>query len=694
MKFHSLPAVIAALLSTHAIAEDASIELPAMVINADFRPSLAQETPISFTTIDNEIIESRGAQHLEDVLNLAPNVNISSGASRGQYFQIRGIGERSQFAAPINPSVGLIVDGIDFSRTGGTATLFDIERVDILRGPQGTRFGTNALAGVITMQSKQPTKELEIHAEAGVSEYDTYNLGLAVGGTLIENTLLGRVSVHTHQSDGYMDNIFLNREDTQNHDEITARGQLKWLVSDDLTLDLNLLHINIGNGYDAFTFDNSRNSLTDNPGQDKQRTTAFALKSDWRVNDMVQLQSTMTYVNSDITYSYDADWGFEGQFAEDTFPYVGFESFQRDRENYSVEVRALSNENGRLFNDSTDWVVGFYYLDQDESLDQNSDFGDFGVTLLTNQYDTKNAALFFQLDSHLTDKLTFISGFRAEYFEADYNDSNNLKIDTNEFLFGGKIGLNYQLSDSQLIYTSVSRGYKSGGVNTDARITLGQRHFDAEFMWSFEAGLKSSWLENTLHTNIAVFYALRNDAQVKSSIQDGPEFIDLQANAAEGKNAGVEADFDWLINEHFRLFAAVGFLHATFDEYENADLLEQGIQISGRRQAHAPYYQFNVGGELYLGQNLTVRVDVEGKDDFYFSNSHHQKSSPYTLLNSSINYRLGDWNFTLWGKNLLDKDYATRGFFFGNDPSTDYEDTKYTQKGDPRVVGLTVSWDY
>ena len=695
MKYTSLPAVIATLLSANAVAEETSIEqLPSMLVNADFRPSLAQETPISLTTIDSDVIESRGAQHLEDVLNLAPNVNISTGASRGQFFQIRGIGERSQFAAPINPSVGLIIDGIDFSRTGGAATLFDIERVDVLRGPQGTRFGTNALAGVINMQSKQPSEELEVHVEAGIAEYDSYNIGVAVGGALVKDKLLGRVSVHTHQSDGYMNNDFLNREDTQNHDEMTARGQLKWLVNDDLTLDLNALHINIDNGYDAFTFDNSRTSLTDAPGQDKQDTHAVALKTDWRASDAVQIQSTMSYVNSSITYSYDADWGFDGQFANSLFPYVGFESFKRNRENYSAELRALSNENGRLFNASTDWVVGLYYLDQDESLNQNSDFGAFGVTTVENQYDTKNAAIFAQLDSHLSDNLTLITGARVEYFEADYNDTNALNIDTNEILFGGKIGLNYQASDSQLVYSSVSRGYKSGGVNTDARITAGQRDFDTEYMWSFEAGLKSSWLANSLHTNVSVFYALREDAQVKSSLQVGPQFIDFQANAASGKNAGLEADFDWLINDKFRLFAALGLLHATFDEYDNADLLANGIEISGRRQAHAPYYQFNVGGEFYFNQHLTFRANVEGKDDFYFSNSHHEKSSAYVLLNSSIDYKYGDWKFTLWGKNLLDKDHPTRGFFFGNDPSTGYADTQYTQKGDPRVVGLSVAWDY
>ena len=685
---------VTALFTSPAFAAESEIALPSMVISADFRPSLAQETPISLTTIDSETIASRGAQHIEDVLSLAPNVNLSSGASRGQYFQIRGIGERSQFAAPINPSVGLMIDGIDFSRTGGAATLFDIEQVEVLRGPQGTRFGTNALAGVINMQSKQPTEDLEVHVEMGIAEYGTQNLGVAVGGTLVENKLLGRASIHSHQSDGYMDNQFLNRDDTQNHDEITARGQLTWLASDDLKVDLNVLHLNIDNGYDAFTFDNSRNTLTDDPGQDKQHTNAVALKADWHVNDAVQLQSNLTYVKSDITYSYDADWGYTGQFSAGLFPYVGFESFKRNRENVSFELRALSNEQGRIFNDTTDWVAGLYYLDQDEKLDQNSDFGAFGATLLTNKYKTKNTAAFGQLDSHLNDKLTLTSGLRIEYFEADYSDSNALNIGTNETLFGGKLGLNYQANNNQLLYGALSRGYKSGGVNTDGRITPAQRDFDTEYMWSLEAGIKSSWLGGDLLTNVGVFYAWRKDAQVKSSLQVGPQFIDYQANAAKGKHIGIEADVDWLVTDSWRLFASVGLLNAKFDTYDNPDLLANGINVNGRQQAHAPSYQFSLGSEIHITQDWTLNVNVAGKDDFYFSNSHHEKSNSYALVNASLGYNIGDWKLTLWGKNLFDKDYATRGFFFGNDPSTGYTDTNYTQKGDPRVIGLSVSYDY
>lgn len=686
-------AISAVLFSSVTVAGE-STKLPSMTIQADFRPAEAQELPVSLTTFDDEIIESRGGQHIEDVLNLAPNVNISSGASRGQFFLIRGIGERSQFAAPLNPSVGLIIDGIDFSRTGGAATLFDIEQVEVLRGPQGTRFGTNALAGAINMRSKRATDELDVNVESTLGNYDTRSLGVAVGGPLVDDTLLGRVAVHRVKSDGYMDNDFLDRDNVQNRDEITARGHLKWHATNDLDIDLNLLHLNIDNGYDAFTFDNSRTTLSDQPGEDKQRTNAFALKGDWRVNDAVQLQSTLTYAQSDITYGYDADWGYEGQFDEALGPYVGYEEFLRDRENYSFEMRALSNESGRIFNNSTDWVFGLYHLDQSEKFQQDSDFGAFGRTLLAGDYDTKNTAAFGQLDTYLTDKLTLISGLRVEYFDAEYRDSNDLNIQPDEWLYGGKLGLEYQYNADHMLFTTLSRGYKSGGVNNNNNLSPSQREFETEYLWNLEAGFKSRWLEGDMLTNVTFFYGQRKDAQVKSSIQSGPQFIDYQDNAAEGTNAGVEADMDWLINDSWRLLASIGLLHADFDDYNNPDLEAEGMSPDGRRQAHAPAYQFSLGGEYYPAPNWVVRANIEGKDEFYYSNSHDAKSSSYTITNASVEYQHQNWRFTLWGRNLFDKDYGTRGFFFGNDPSIGYAERKYIQYGDPRTFGLTATYDY
>ncbi len=140
--------------------EDASGDaLEEVLVTAEFRPVSAQDTAASISVFNQRVIEDRTAVYVAQLLNLAPNVNFASGASRGRFLQIRGIGERSQFVEPINPSVGLLVDGMDFTGIAGVASTFDLQQVEILRGPQGTLFGANALAGMINMVSNAPGDE-------------------------------------------------------------------------------------------------------------------------------------------------------------------------------------------------------------------------------------------------------------------------------------------------------------------------------------------------------------------------------------------------------------------------------------------------------------------------------------------------------------------------------------------------------
>ncbi len=695
MKKTIIVAAIATLSSATSFADSTLLET--ITVNADFRSAEDQKTPISLTTIDIDQIEQRGAKHLEDIVNLAPNINFSSGASRGKYFQIRGIGERSQFSSPINPSVGLIIDGIDLSHSAGAATLFDIEQVDILRGPQGTRYGANALAGVINLQSTPPSEDFSVHMESTLASYNTRSLGIAVGGSLIDNTLLGRASIHQHKSDGYIDNNYLNRDNTNNQDELTVRGHLTWLASDDFTADLNLLHINTDNGYDAFTFDNSRNTLSDEPGVDSQQTNAISVQTGWDMSNALRLETNIAHADSNLEYSYDEDWSFVGQFADDLYPYSSFDQYLRERRHDTVEIRALSNEAGRLFNGKSDWVVGIYHAVLQEGLERNYTYLD---SPFTSDYKTKNTAIYGQLDTAITAKTTLVTGLRVEQWRADYDDSNALVIDSDETLFGGKLGLNHQLNDDQFLFTSLSRGYKSGGVNTDGSLPINARDFDTEYLWNLEAGIKSTWLDGKLKSQLTAFYAQRKDQQVNSSLvvarDDGStEFIGFLNNAAKGKNVGLEAEIDWLVNQNWRVFANLGLLNASFDEYDDPEGLAAGIDLSGRRQAHAPSYQFAAGAELYLGLNWTLRANVEGKDAFYFSDRHNAKSNSYALVNSSLEYRNDAWKMTLWARNLFDKDYAVRGFgSFGNNPGNGYMTETYVQQGQPRIVGLSLAYDY
>ena len=275
------------LWSGPALAEDAGDEeapkkgklVEEVVVTAEFRPEDPLDSPVSITVLDDETIEERTATHLEQLLNQAPNVNFSTGASRGRFFLVRGIGERSQFVEPVNPSVGLVIDGMDFTGIGGAATTLDLRQVEVLRGPQGTLFGANALAGVIHLVSNAPTDTFMGRAEAIIGNYGTRTLQVAAGGPAGER-LGWRVAVQSNQSDGWMDNLYLGSP-TNDIDELTARGRLSWDVTESFNLDATVYVGDIDNGYDAFSLDNTRETLSDEPGVDSLEFSAAALKGRW-----------------------------------------------------------------------------------------------------------------------------------------------------------------------------------------------------------------------------------------------------------------------------------------------------------------------------------------------------------------------------------------------------------------------------
>jgi len=671
--------------------------LDTITITADFRDRTLEDSTVSVTVLDKEKLKTRGAEHIESTLNIAPNVNISSGGSRAHYFQIRGIGERSQFVTPVNPSVGMLIDGMDFSRSGAAATLFDVDQVEVIRGPQGTKYGANALAGIIKLTSTEPSNKREGHFEIGLGNYGKKSIGLAVGGPLIKEKLLGRFSLHSNKSDGTVHNQFLKKDDSNNIDEITARGHLKWLATDDLTVDLRYLHLNIDNGYDAFTLDNTRNTQSDMPGKDTQKTDAFSIDTDWDINSAVNLQTHAGYSDSSLEYSYDEDWSHTGQFAEGLGPYSSFDQYDRSRKNKTFEAKLLSGDEGRIFNDKSDWVVGIYHANKSEDLERK-------YTYLENnflsEYDTKSTALFGQLDTEINEKLNLITGLRAEKWQADYSDSNKNKISTDELLYGGKVGIEYDINDKHLSHASISRGFKAGGVNTDGTLPKKLLDYGTEYLWNLEVGLNSSFKDDTINTRLSAFYAKRKDQQVKSSIvttrDDGSSsFTGYFGNAASGHNIGLEAELSWKLNSKLSLTSSVGLLSAKFDEYDDPQSKANGVDLKDRDQAHAPNYQYSLGADYAFSENVSAGINLEGKDGFYFSDRHNAKAASYQLVNANVSYKKANWTTTLWGRNLLDKDYDVRGFgSFGNNPSKGYVTETYTQKGEPRTLGLTVSYDF
>jgi outer membrane receptor protein involved in Fe transport len=264
-------ALVTVLFAGLATADDAIDEI---VVTADFRERPAQEIATSVTVLSGDFIREAAQQHFEELVNTVPNLNWSGDGHRARYFQIRGIGELEQYEGAPNPSVGFLIDDIDFSGIGTVATLFDMESVEVLRGPQGSRYGANALAGLIYMRSKMPTAERDGRLQLTVGDDDARGIGMAFGGALDDDErLLLRVSGQRFESNGFRDNTYLNREDTNGREETSLRARLRFDASDDLEVNLSALYTDIDNGYDAFALDNGYIMSSDKPGRDAQRSS-------------------------------------------------------------------------------------------------------------------------------------------------------------------------------------------------------------------------------------------------------------------------------------------------------------------------------------------------------------------------------------------------------------------------------------
>ena len=678
-------AIILANSSLTAQSNTATID--EIIVTADYRKSNALDISSSISVVGSEIIEKKNAHHLEEILLNAPNVNSSSGSSRARFYQIRGIGERGQFSEPLNSSVGVIIDGIDFSGIGTTALLYDVEQVEILLGPQGTRYGSNALAGLINIASKSPSASATYGLQLENANYDSEGLSGYLSGPISEK-LRYRFSAQNHSTDGFNNNQFL-RKNTSFRDERVMRGQLEWSPSEHTQIDIVSSYININNGYDAFSLDNTRDTLSDEPGADRQKSKTVSANLSLTQFEKFRVETLLGYANSKIDYGYDEDWVFDGFHP---WEYSSTDQYLRKKETKSGEIRFVSTDSGLIFSDTTDWVFGVYVLQQQSHLQRNYTFLPENFY---SKYRTNRSSAYAELNSQLGENWNLTLGVRAEHFNAAYNDSNQIDFAPNKNLFGGKAALTYTTGQDNMLYASISRGYKTGGFNTDGTLDREFREFDAEELLNYELGFKGSLYNEKIRTQVTLFFMDRDDVQISSSLvqtrSDGSsEFIEYIGNAASGSNHGVEVSGEFNATERVMLYSSAGILKTKYKTFINS----AGENLNGRQQAHAPNYQYTLGISAKINSVLEFDANLQGRDRFYFSDSHSGQSEKYNLLNASVRYSRKDWRLTVWGRNINNQDYLVRGFFFGNDPRDNYNPKSYTQLGEPARYGITLNLDF
>ena len=686
--------------------EAADADLEEVIVTAQFRDTELLKSSGSISVVPQDIIFERGAQHLQAILNVMPNVNFSSGASRARFIQVRGVGDLEQFVDPkYFPSVGITIDDVDMNGFASSALLMDTQQVEVLRGPQGTRFGTNALAGMVNIRTNEPTDTPSGYAQAGMGNYNSWNASAALSGPLAQN-LLGRIAIGQTSSDGYIRNDYLETDDTNRLDEFSLRGKLRWLGGGDTFAELTAFYVDIDNGYDAFSLDNSRHTLSDEPGHDQQKSWSIAGKSYWEVKPGLALETIISWSDADTYYSYDEDWTNSGicDGLENCYPFSNSDQQQRDRKSISLDSHLMSID-GERFN----WVAGVYAQHRSEDFLRQY-YGDF-----TSEYKTHRYAAYTQLEYGFTPRWRLIGGLRFETFRDDYADTNALVSKTDDQYFTGELTLQQDLGDSTLLYGTLSRGVKPGGVNTEAssvfyfmdpkyRAFMQDRlQFGSESLLNTEIGIKGRYLDGALSVRTALFHMKRKDAQLESWIWDDINFlwVGYLDSVNKGANYGLELELDYQVSSNISLFAGVGWLRTNVNEMTVVDLGEPGqwtqstiTTIRDRDQTKAPEWQYNIGANLYFTPQLSARVELEGRSDSFYGYYHNQGISGYSLVNASLGYNIGTFTIRAWCRNLGNKDYAVHGLYFANDPRKDWVNEAYRQFGEPRVYGVDVRYEF
>jgi outer membrane receptor protein involved in Fe transport len=662
---------------------DGDGDIEEVVVTAEFRNVAINEVASSVSLLVPES-SADAANHLEEMLGRAVNVNLASGASRARFVQMRGIGERGQFAEPLNSSVALLIDGVDFSGLGTAATLFDVSQIEVLRGPQGTLYGANALAGLINVITPPAASEWQRKARFDAGNYGAFGLGGVVSGPL--NDAVGmRLSAQRYSDDGFMQNRFLGDNDTDNHDETTLRLKLDG-SSDTVAWQLGAGLVDIANGYDAFSLDNNRQTRSDQPGVDEQTSRYLSARVEAKQLDWANVVAAFGFVGSDIRYGYDEDWTYDGFHP---YGYSSTDYYERDVETVTADLRWLSKASDA---NALEWVVGVYVLERDVDLARTYTWLDDDFTSV---FSVDRKALYGEVGLPLSELWTLSVGARFEQHQATYSDNAAVGFSPRDELLGARLRLEKSFQTGQLAYASFTQGYKSGGFNTSGTLDADLRLFDPETLWNLEVGYKTSVLNDSGQLRVALFHMARADVQIATSVvrvrDDGSaEFIEFTGNAASGANQGLEVELDLALSERVMMSAGVGLLDTQYQDFIDA----AGNDLDGREQAHAPNYQAHLSLDYDISEAWFASLALEAKDGFYFSDSHSAQANSYALVNGALGYRNGRLTARLWGRNLADAEYHVRGFYFGNDPRSNYAESVWTQLGAPRQLGVSVALDW
>jgi outer membrane receptor protein involved in Fe transport len=600
------------------------------------------------------------------------------------------------------------------------AMMFDLNQVEILKGSQSSVFGANALAGAICLKSRNPDPFFGGHFILGYGSDNNQRVGLALN-TPLSSKFIMRTGIFYSSGDGFRENLYLNRGDTNAKSEGMVRTKLNWTISRNLDIKITGMLSDLDNKYDVWAPDNNKDlhTYSDRQGYDSQRLSAVSVRSSFRYDSGHKILSISSKSRSSMEHSYDGDWGnvqfwedepysWDSYYYGDYLPYDYYDKTSRDRETTSHELRLLSPDRGEKY---YSYALGLYHKSLVESDQMSGWIFNGDVDQFDGEFNISNLALYGKVDVLFDRGLGVDLSARGEIVSLDYAATSLKDLDYDgaydtsytssvddmmNMLLGLKGAIYYDITESDRVFTSVSRGYKAGGVNQNPFISDENKHYDPEQNISFELGYKSFKEKSSYQATF--FYMLRENLQVSVSAQQDPgnpgSFYYFTSNAASGHNYGAEYERSQVfLDDKLKLTSSIGYLRTWIDRYEF--YIDNGTSVvrGNRAQSQSPEFSYSMITEIHPSESITISIDYSFKDKYFFSDSHDHRSDAYHLLSLSAEYKINSASISLWGKNVTDTRYAVRGFYFGLEPNN-FEDKLYLQWGDPIHFGASLRYDF
>jgi len=718
-----LAAAVAAALPAPALAQQGTVMIEEIVVTARKRIENLQEVPVAITSLSASALEDRQIADLADMGAVVPNLTIyaARGSNTTLTAYMRGVGQADPLWG-VDPGVGLYIDDVYIARPqGALLDVYDIERIEVLRGPQGTLYGKNTIGGAIKYVSAPLESEWEGSVTGTVGNYGQADLKGMLNIPLGERAAM-RISAATLNNDGYGRNL-LQDVATSDKDTTAARVAFRWQPTDtlDIKLSADLTRDDSKprgakrlepNAFETLYTGQPPRPANENPFDvdsgfapiNRTDTDGYSLTVDWEASGSLDFRSITAYREGEtLTYI---------DFDTLPFPIADVSATYKD-DQFSQEFQLLYDAGGRLTG-----VLGLYYFDGDAGGQVRNNF--FGAIFGDTQGNmkTESWAVFGEGTYQFTDSLGLTVGMRytsekksvdvlnRAYSDGSYETPIAVAADFDDSKtfdsFAPRVVLDWQATDSVMTYLSYSEGFKSGGFNVRANqvaVPESAEPFDDEKITTYEVGAKTTWAGGRVVLNGAYFYSDYEDIQLSvftayDSDGDGVDdsFFGDFTNAGKGEVQGVELELAAFPTDGLTLQLSGAWLDTKYTEY-----LSGGVNVADQQKfTNAPEWQFGFNGtyshalaalgSLIWQLGYTYQSEVYPTTDL----SELIKQDGYGLVNASVTFATDDgaWRASLWGRNLADEEYRTTGY---NIPVLGIHTGFY---GAPRTYGLMVSYNF